>query len=81
VSTDPRPEATSAARLGALASGLALDAGIRIEVARGEWSWDSARLVLTVAEEELRTRGTEHCAGVVAHEVGHYFISRYTLFR
>ncbi|HHO49706.1 MAG TPA: hypothetical protein ENK18_02270 [Deltaproteobacteria bacterium] len=27
----------------------------------------------------MERRGPEYCAGIVAHEVGHYFISRYTM--
>jgi hypothetical protein len=70
----------SAAELGALAAGLCQDAAIGLEVAPGGWSWDPIRRVIRVSAEGLETKGPEYCAGIVAHEVGHYYVSRYTSF-
>lgn len=72
--------AARARELGALAVGLCQDAGIGLEVAPGGWSWDPVRRVIRVSAEGLAQQGPEYCAGIVAHEVGHYHISRYNLF-
>lgn len=74
------PSRTSAIELAALAAGLCQDAAIGLEVAPGGWSWDPVRRVIRVSAEGLATRGPEYCAGIVAHEVGHYYVSRYTSF-
>lgn len=71
----------SAAHLNALAAGLCLDAGIRVEATPGpHWSWDPARRVIRVSAEDLRQCGPRYCAGILAHEVGHVFLSRYLQF-
>ncbi|MEM6927161.1 MAG: hypothetical protein AAF602_09545 [Myxococcota bacterium] len=72
--------AARARELGALAVGLCQDAGIGLEVAPGGWSWDPVRRVIRVSAEGLASQGPEYCAGIVAHEVGHYHISRYNRF-
>lgn len=77
---EPSPRlATLARELGAIAAGLCVDAGIGLEVAPGGWSFDPVRRVIRVSQEGLETKGPEYCAGIVAHEVGHYFITRYNL--
>jgi hypothetical protein len=65
--------------LSALAAGLCQDAGIGVELGP-RWAWDAARRVLIVAETDLRSRGADWCAAVLAHEVGHYFVTRHHLF-
>jgi hypothetical protein len=65
--------------LSALAAGLCQDAGIGVELGP-RWAWDAARRILIVAEADLRVRGADWCAAVLAHEVGHYFITRHHLF-
>jgi hypothetical protein len=67
------------ADLSALAAGLCQDAGIGVELGQG-WDWDATRRVLVVAEGDLRVRGADWCAAVLAHEVGHYFVTRHHLF-
>jgi Cobalamin biosynthesis protein CobT VWA domain len=71
---------TSAEKLAALAAGLCQDSGIGMEVSPATWAWDPVRRVILVAADDLEKRGPTYCAGVIAHEVGHYFISRYGLF-
>jgi hypothetical protein len=70
---------TDTADLSALAAGLCQDAGIGVELGP-RWHWDAARRVLVIAEEDLRVRGAVWCAAVLAHEVGHYFVTRHPLF-
>jgi hypothetical protein len=65
--------------LSALAAGLCQDAGIGVELG-ARWDWDAARRILVVAEADLRGRGADWCAAVLAHEVGHYFVTRHHLF-
>jgi hypothetical protein len=68
-------------RLAALAAGLCQDAGVGLEVTRSpEWVWDPIRRVMVVAGPDLEQRGPEFCTGVLAHEVGHYYISRHGWF-
>lgn len=67
-------------RLAALAAGLCQDAGIGLEVRAGPWAWDPRRSVLSVDERDLVRLGPEACAGVLAVEVGRFFVSRHRLF-
>lgn len=69
-----------AERLAALAAGLCQDAGIRVEVVASGWAWDPIRRVILIPGPELEVRGPEYCAGILAHEVSHYYISRYVWF-
>jgi hypothetical protein len=66
-------------RLGGLAAGLCLDAGVRVETSDSRWCYEPARRVIRVSKPDLALRGADYCAGVLAHEVGHYHISRYHL--
>jgi hypothetical protein len=70
---------TPAHQLSALAAGLCQDAGIRVEVSERTWAWDAIRRVIYVNAEDLASKGPVYCAAVLAHEVSHYFISRYHL--
>jgi hypothetical protein len=69
-----------AQQLAALAVGLCQDSGIGLEISPATWAWDPARQVILVAADDLENRGPLYCAGVIAHEVSHSFISRYMLF-
>src|SRR5262245_11264409 len=66
-------------RLGGLAAGLCLDAAVRVEASEGRWCYDPVRRVISVGKPDLAGRGPDYCAGVLAHEVGHYHVSRYHL--
>ena len=68
-------------QLAGLAAGLCLDAGVRLQAGDKGWSWEPERRVINVAQRDLTARGPSYCAGVLAHEVGHYHISRYHLFK
>src|SRR5207244_7517017 len=70
---------TPAIQLSALAAGLCQDAGIRVEVSERTWAFDPLRRVILVAEGDLARKGPVYCAAVLAHEVSHFFISRYHL--
>jgi hypothetical protein len=70
---------TDTSDLSALAAGLCQDAGIGVELGP-LWTWDAARRVLVVTQDDLRLRGADWCAAVLAHEVGHYFVTRFHLF-
>ncbi len=76
----PERRRSSGAELASLAAGLCQDAGIELVVAPGGWSYDPVARRIRVSAEGLASEGVEYCAGIVAHEVGHYFISRYTSF-
>jgi len=68
-------------QLGALAAGLCQDADIRLEISPADvWAWDPVRRVIIVSGPNLITKGDAYCAGVLAHEVSHYYISRYVWF-
>src|ERR1043165_2606220 len=68
--------------LSLLASALCQDADIRLEVSRRAitWAWDPVRRRIIVPVDDLHQRGPVYCAGVLAHEVGHHWISRYPCF-
>lgn len=79
VDTRGAGSAEAAAELASVATGLCQDARIAIEVGEG-WFWDPLRRVISVSTKDLGERGPSYCAGIIAHEVGHFFISRYTAF-
>jgi hypothetical protein len=64
--------------LARLAGGLCREARVaRIAVSPDEsWSWNGATRTLSVGERTLAEGGPEVCAGILAHEVGHVFLSR-----
>ena len=66
--------------LGALAAGLCRDADIGVELTENSWAFDPVRRVILMSRDSMRRRGMDYCAGIVAHEVGHFFVSRYMLF-
>lgn len=67
-------------QLAGLAAGLCLDAGVRLRAGDKGWCWEPERRTIHVARRDLESRGPTYCAGVLAHEVGHYHVSRYHLF-
>jgi uncharacterized protein with von Willebrand factor type A (vWA) domain len=71
---------TDAAMLSALAAGLCQDAGVLIEIYPGPWAWDPVRRVIQVNQKDLETHGPDWCAGVLANEIGHFYLTRYPLF-
>ena len=74
----PAPQFASLAQLQGLASGLCMDAGIRVEAIAGpQWSYNHVTLTIQVPQRDIDGKGVLYCAGVLAHEVGHFFISRY----
>ncbi|MGL4554907.1 MAG: cobaltochelatase CobT-related protein [Gemmataceae bacterium] len=68
-------------QLAGLAAGLCLDAGVRLRAGDKGWAWEPERRTIHVARRDLDSRGPTYCAGVLAHEVGHYHITRYHLFQ
>src|ERR1700678_2212148 len=68
-------------RLSSLAAGLCLDARVRLEAGKGGLRYLPERRVIRVDRRDLEHKGAIYCAGVLAHEVGHFHISRYHLFR
>jgi Mg-chelatase subunit ChlD len=70
----------SFAALHSLAAGLCQDVDLRLERGPG-WAFSPALRTLYVPDDALERFGVDGCAGVVAHEVGHALLSRYTEFR
>ncbi|MBM4360625.1 MAG: hypothetical protein FJ096_21160 [Deltaproteobacteria bacterium] len=67
--------------LASLAAALCQDAHISLEVGGSNWAWEPARRVLHMPKDALEVLGHDACAGIVAHEVGHAFLSRYLDYR
>lgn len=69
--------------LARIATGLCRDAGVSRVVlsADGRWAWNGTTRELHVGRQTLANDGVEVCAGIIAHEVGHSFLSRYHLAR
>ena len=65
--------------LARIASGLCRDAGVsRVVLGPDDhWAWNGATRELQVGRATLEREGVEACAGIIAHEVGHSFLSRY----
>jgi len=69
---------TGIGHLQSLCAGLCRDADIRVRESPGNsWFFTPATRTITVGADDLKKAGPEYCAGVMAHEVGHVFISRY----
>ncbi len=68
------------ATLQTLAAGLCQDARVSLETSERGWAWSSARRALLVPPNAVATLGLDACAGIVAHEIGHAFLSRYLDF-
>lgn len=69
---------TSLGELRGLAAGLCLDAGILVEASGDQgWHYNHERRAIVVPDGDIQSKGAAYCAGVLAHEVGHFFISRY----
>jgi hypothetical protein len=73
------PGAATIASLHALAAGLCADRGLRVAVGRA-WAYEPRTHTIVVPREGLATLGPVACAGIVAHEVGHAWLSRYADF-
>lgn len=71
--------ATSASALHALAAGLCADRGVRVSIGRA-WAYDASTHTIEVPRDQLDALGPVACAGIVAHEVGHAWLSRYARF-
>lgn len=69
-----------AARLSALAAGLCQDADIGLLVVDGDWSFDPVRRIIFVSRPDLQQHGVTFCAGILANEVAHFYLTRHHLF-
>lgn len=69
------------ALLARIAAGLCRDAGVSRVVlsADDRWAWSGTSRELSVGRRTLAHEGVDVCAGIIAHEVGHSFLSRYHL--
>ena len=64
-----------------IVAGLGQDARIRLDTHDQEsWAFDPHRRVVLVPTKGLDMLGSRVCAGILAHEIGHYYLSRYHLF-
>lgn len=65
--------------LARIASGLCRDAGVsRVVLSTNDrWAWNADTHEIHVGRDTLARDGVEVCAGIIAHEVGHSFLSRY----
>lgn len=63
-------------QLAALTAGMCHDAFIGVELSPNRWAWDPMRSVILVSQRDLERLSPQACAGIIAHEVGHYFITR-----
>ena len=64
-----------------LTKGICEDSGVRVEAVEERWFFNTERRVINVSARDLARHGSEYCAGILAHEIGHVFLSRYTLFQ
>ena len=65
--------------LRALAAGLCADRGVRVMLGRA-WCYHGDSHTIEVPEHQLEELGPIACAGIIAHEVGHAWLSRYHAF-
>ncbi len=65
--------------LRALAAGLCADRGVRVLLGRA-WCYHGDSHTIEVPEHQLEELGPVACAGIIAHEVGHAWLSRYHAF-
>jgi Mg-chelatase subunit ChlD len=67
-------------QLAALTSGMCHDAYIGVELSQSRWAWDPVRSVILVSQRDLLRLSPQACAGIIGHEVGHYFVTRAHLY-
>jgi uncharacterized protein with von Willebrand factor type A (vWA) domain len=67
-------------QLAALTAGMCHDAYIGVELSPNRWAWDPIRSVILVSQRDLLRLSPQACAGIIGHEVGHYFITRAHLY-
>jgi hypothetical protein len=68
------------AELRALAAGLCHDCSVEVVLVPDGWSWSRSQRTISVSQRDLAQLGPSGCAALVAHEVGHGLVSRYSMF-
>ena len=54
-------------------------AGLKIKLTQSDWAYSPSEQTILVSQKDLTSHGIEACAGIIYHEVSHYFITRYLM--
>jgi hypothetical protein len=54
-------------------------AGLKIKLTQSDWAYSPAEQTILVSQKDLISHGIEACAGIIYHEISHYFITRYLM--
>lgn len=63
-----------------LAQLMSRELEVHIKPGFDSWSYQPDTFTLTVNVNDLRQNEPDYCAGLIAHEIGHFYISRYAIF-
>lgn len=63
-----------------LVAALCNDADLEVDCG-DRWAYNPVDRKFIVSKHDLVNYGPDQCAGVLAHEIGHFFVSRYPLFQ
>jgi hypothetical protein len=54
-------------------------AGLKIKLTQSDWAYSPSEQTILVSQKDLISHGIEACAGIIYHEISHYFITRYLM--
>ena len=67
------------ARLQSIVLSATRGAGLKIKLTQSDWAFSPSEQTILVSQKDLISHGIEACAGIIYHEVSHYFITRYPM--
>ena len=67
------------ARLESMVQTATQGAGLKIKLTPNNWAYSPSEQTILVSEKDLASHGVDACAGIIYHEVSHFFITRYLM--
>jgi len=67
------------ARLKSMVMSATQGASLSIKLTENDWAYSPSEQTILVSQKDLTSHGVEACAGIIYHEVTHYFITRYLM--
>ncbi len=67
------------ARLQTMVFSATQGAGLKIKLTQNDWAYSPSEQTILVSQKDLTSHGVEACAGIIYHEVSHYWITRYLM--
>lgn len=67
------------ARLQSMVLSATQGAGVKIKLTQSDWAYSPSEHTILVSQKDLTSHGVDYCAGIIYHEVSHFFITRYLM--